>query len=329
MKPDLTLVFRDPRTANHSIERLFAALEPHFRHNFECHRVLMPCQPSGAGALLANIRHARRETRGVIHITGDAQYLAPFLPRGKVILTIHDCGYLMRLRGLKKLLYKWLWFSLPCRYAAKVTVISQSTREVLEREIGPMGKKLSVVENCVTAVAGPTSRPFDAARPRILQIGSGRHKNLDTLIKAVDGFPCEIKVVGLLAPENRAEMERRGIAYTNEFNVSDERLAAIYHECDILFFASRHEGFGLPILEAQATGIPCITSTCYSMPRVAGGGALLVDPDSPAQIRAAIERLCADPALRAELVRKGHENLRRYQPSAIAQRYLRLYRDCL
>lgn len=328
-KPTLTLLFRDKRQSNHSIERLFAALEPHFAEHFEVHKVVVPRQPSGFGALWANIRHARREARGLVHITGDAQYLATFLLRGRTVLTIHDCGYLEKLRGWKKFLYKWIWFKLPCLFAARVTVISEATREVLERELRSIGQKLSVVENCTTIEMGRTERSFNPACPRILQIGSGHHKNLDNLIRAVEGLDCELQIVGRLSEENKQALESRGIRYKNEFAVTDERLREIYHEVDILFFASRYEGFGLPILEAHGVGIPVITSNRLSMPWVAADAALIVNPESPEEIRAALDKIIDDAALRQQLVSLGFENTKRFSAKAVAEKYMKIHQDLL
>ncbi|NDV63034.1 glycosyltransferase family 4 protein [Puniceicoccales bacterium CK1056] len=326
MKPALTLFFRDSRTGKQSIERLFSSLTVHFEKVFEVDTVHLPNRPGSVPGMAGNIKFARKKGKGVLHITGDAHYIVPFLKRGATVLTIHDCGYLKRLRGIKKFLYKLLWFRLPCRFAQKVTVISEATREDLEKEIGPLGDKLVVIENCFTFEPQAAHSPFNSGCPKILQIGSGRHKNLDTLITAVDDLPCELKIVGKLSDENRRELDRRKIQYTNEFAVSDSRIQEIYQECDILFFASRLEGFGLPILEAQAFGIPCITSNCSSMPGVAGEGALLVDPESPEEIRSAIERLKNEPRLREELFEKGRLNLQRFEPATIAQKYMDVFR---
>lgn len=325
MKPILTLVFRDKRIANHSMERLFAAMEPDFSKHYDLHKVVVPRQPSGLRALLENIAYARKHVEGVVHVTGDAQYLVPFLPRGRTILTIHDCGYLEKLSGLKKFLYKWIWFKLPCWAAAKVTVISKATQEVLEREIGDLGTKLTLVENCVTLDMGLTQRPFDAARPRILLIGTGYHKNPDNLFEAIRGLSCQVHLVGKLGELDRARAEEYSIDLVEDFAVSDERLKEIFHSVDILFFASRYEGFGLPILEGQSVGIPVITSNRLSMPWVAGDAALIVEPESPSEIRAAIEVLMTDREVRQALVQNGFENLKRFKPSAIADKYMCVY----
>jgi glycosyltransferase involved in cell wall biosynthesis len=95
----------------------------------------------------------------------------------------------------------------------------------------------------------------------------------------------------------------------------------------MVVFASLYEGFGLPILEAQAIGRPVITSNFGAMREAAGDGALLVDPYSVDEIRAAILRIKNEPALREELVCKGRENAERFRAPVVAARYAELYRQ--
>jgi glycosyltransferase involved in cell wall biosynthesis len=108
--------------------------------------------------------------------------------------------------------------------------------------------------------------------------------------------------------------------------LTDGELVAAYRRCDVVVFASLYEGFGLPILEAQAMGRPVITSNFGAMKEAAGDGALLVDPRSVEEIRAAILRIKNEPGLREELVRKGRENAERFRADAIALKYAEIYR---
>jgi glycosyltransferase involved in cell wall biosynthesis len=79
----------------------------------------------------------------------------------------------------------------------------------------------------------------------------------------------------------------------------------LWHACTAHVFPSFYEGFGLPVLEAMARGVPCACSDRASLPEVAGDAALLFDPADPAAIRAAIERLLGDAALRERLRSAG------------------------
>jgi len=100
---------------------------------------------------------------------------------------------------------------------------------------------------------------------------------------------------------------------------------AAYRECDLVVFASSYEGFGLPILEANATGRPVVTSNVCSMPEVAGGAACLVDPFDVASIRAGVNRVLSDPAYRESLIVAGFENAKRFGAARIARAYADVY----
>jgi glycosyltransferase involved in cell wall biosynthesis len=117
-----------------------------------------------------------------------------------------------------------------------------------------------------------------------------------------------------------------GVAYENRSELGDAELLAAYRRCDALIFVSTYEGFGLPIIEAQAVGRPVITSRVCSMPEASGGAACLVDPFDVADIRRAIQRLIDDPAYAQTLVRFGYENAARYAPERVAAAYAALYR---
>jgi glycosyltransferase involved in cell wall biosynthesis len=89
--------------------------------------------------------------------------------------------------------------------------------------------------------------------------------------------------------------------------VPDVGLGAIYRAAQATLFVSRAEGFGYPVLEAMAAGSPVVASNTSSLPEVAADAALLVNPEEPAQIAAAVARLAADPRERSRLIQRGRE----------------------
>jgi glycosyltransferase involved in cell wall biosynthesis len=95
----------------------------------------------------------------------------------------------------------------------------------------------------------------------------------------------------------------------------------------MVVFASLYEGFGLPILEAQAMGRPVITSNFGAMREAAGEGALLVDPYSVEAIREAVLRVKREPALREDLIAKGLRNAANFSADAVAMKYAQIYRN--
>jgi glycosyltransferase involved in cell wall biosynthesis len=94
--------------------------------------------------------------------------------------------------------------------------------------------------------------------------------------------------------------------------IPEERLPALYRGADAVAYASLEEGFGLPILEGMASGVPVITSNVTAMPEIAAGAALLVDPYSVKDIAHGLDRITSDETLRKELVRLGRERLSQF-----------------
>ncbi|MFM8459111.1 MAG: glycosyltransferase family 4 protein [Chthoniobacterales bacterium] len=308
------------------IERLFAAIRRHMPA--DCEVTSCPAPEASAGILprWRNVRHVARQNADVHHIVGDSHYLAFGLPPERTVLTIHDCAALNRLSGLSRTLLKYFWFTGPMRRAAVVTAISQASKEELRQWVGSLADKVTVVPDCVYDDFQYAPKRFEEKRPVVLQIGTKENKNFERVAEAVATTGCQLQVVGDLEPEQRALCGRLGLPYCALGAVSDEALVQAFRRCDIVVFASLYEGFGLPVLEAQATGRPVITSNLSALPEAAGEGALLVDPYSVEEIRAAIVRVTKEAGLRTTLIEKGLENVAKFRPEAIAARYAEIYR---
>lgn len=259
------------------------------------------------------------------HITGDIHYLAIALPRNRTVLTIHDCATLDRLRGWRLRIFRAFWFTWPMRRAAVVTTISESSRAELRRHVGPLADGVRVVPDCVDPNLSPAPKNFHSEKPTCLQVGTGWNKNVERVAQALDGSGCRLKIVGELTEKQRSTLANLSLDWIELGRISDEDLREAYRCCDFLIFASLYEGFGLPILEAQATGRPVITSDRGAMLEVAGEGAIFVDPESAESIRSAVLRILSSAKERERLVMGGFVNVRRYSASAIAQRYSDIY----
>jgi len=128
--------------------------------------------------------------------------------------------------------------------------------------------------------------------------------------------------------ELRARASRADLAGRVDFagHVSDERLLELYRGASCVVFPSQFEGFGLPVLEAMARGVPVACSNRPPLTEVAGDAALLFDPTSPRAIAGALAALLGDDALRARLRTAGPERAARFTWAATAQATLRSYR---
>ena len=261
-------------------------------------------------------------------MTGDINYLALKLPPKKTVLTIHDLSILHYRTGLRRWVLKKLLFALPARRSKYLTVISQATRDELLKQTGCDPDTVRVIENALDdRMKGADKRPFNSARPNILQVGALPYKNVPNLIRAIEGLECTLTLVGEPDEETLRLLKEKNISYRNEKRVDSDAMRDEYRKADIVSFCSMFEGFGLPIIEAQAMRTPLVTSNIEPMKSVAGDGAMLVDPRDPAEIRQAIESIIGDSRLRENMVERGLENVKRFEPAAIARRYAELYEE--
>ena len=322
----ITHYLRQPRAGVYSIERLYedvcAALPA------DCDTRIWTCRHPSTGLWL-RLRDAWAARKGqgdVNHVTGDTHYLTYFLDRRRTVLTVHDLVSLGRLRGIRRWLLWLLWYWLPVRRSQLVITISEATRTALLDSVRCDPAKVVVVHNPVSAEFLPVPAAFNAAHPRILHIGTNPNKNLGRVAQALAGIDCTLVVIGRLSPEQTAMLAQHGITCENHSNLSRAELLDQYVRADLLLFASTYEGFGLPIIEAQAVGRPVVTSDLCSMPEAAGGAACLVDPYDVPAIRQGVLRVIGDAAFRDDLVARGLINVERFRATKVAARYAQLYR---
>ena len=263
------------------------------------------------------------------HITGDVNFLGLLMRRSRTLLTIHDSASMARLVGWQRWLYGYIWLRLPIWRAGRVTVISERTLDETLSYVNAARSKFVVIPNCKTLGINTTPKEFSGTKPRFLVVGTKPNKNLPRIMEALQGIPCQLVVVGALSESHRQLIADYGLDVKNHVDLDDSAIAQQYQEADAVLFISTYEGFGLPILEAQAAGRPLITSRRSPMLEVAGPGSCLVDPEEVNEIRAAVLRVVQDPSYREALVQAGEENVRHYTPEVIASRYASVYEDML
>ncbi|MGI8689048.1 MAG: glycosyltransferase family 4 protein [Thermomicrobiales bacterium] len=173
--------------------------------------------------------------------------------------------------------------------------------------------------------------------PYILSVATLHpHKNLDALIDAfvalrqTHAWKGQLALIGLRGTAANALHTRiRALGLAREIvlpgYVPDADLPALYRGAEMYVLPSRYEGFGIPVLEAMASGIPVITTRLTSLPEVAGDAALFFDPDDRAALVAALCRLRDDDALRRTLIARGHERARLFTWQQTAERTLAVF----
>jgi glycosyltransferase involved in cell wall biosynthesis len=239
-------------------------------------------------------------------------------------LTIHDIEALKRKEGWRKLVFKFLWFDVPIKNAKIITTISQFSKNEIEN-IGNYTTPIKVIYNPLTLPITFSPKEFDVGNTKILHLGVKKNKNLTRTIEALQGIKCHLTIIGNIEEELLELLEFNEINYTIKSGLSNAEVIQEYVNCDIVSFVSTYEGFGLPIVEAQAVGRPVLTSNVASMPEVAGKGALLVNPFSVAEIRDGFLKLINDIEFRESLIAQGLINVKRFDPSKIANQYKDLY----
>lgn len=259
------------------------------------------------------------------HIAGDITFAALFLHRRRTVVTIADCGQLEHISRLKYHLMLWLWFRLPVWRAHTVTTISDFTRRELIRFTKCPPEKVKVVYVSIADAFQPDPRPFNAVCPTVLQVGATDNKNIPNLARALRGIPCRLRIVGRVNNALAAVLRENAIDYSNVSNISENQLVEEYRNCDLVAFASNYEGFGMPILEAQAVGRPVVTSNVCSMPEIGGEAACYVEHHDPASIRQGLLRVIENQPYREDLIAKGFENVKRFSARAIARDFYNIY----
>lgn len=320
---------RKPRKGiSYSLEFVFDDIRKRLADKIEYKLYLSKCYNDGFFSKIVNIiEAASRQGKDVNHITGEVNFLNLLMPKKRVILTILDCGMMHRKTGLSKKIIQWLYLSAPVKNAKIITAISEVTKREIVGFSGVNPNNIRVIPVAINGHFQPRPKVFNKLQPVILQIGTRYNKNLERLIDAIEGIHCKLIIVGALSAEQLSRLKKAKIYYRNEYDLSDAELLEKYYECDILSFISTFEGFGMPIVEANAIERAVITSNVSSMPEVAADAAYFVDPYNVEDIRTGILNIINDDVLRNNLIERGRINKLRFDGQKIADEYMALYRE--
>ena len=323
----VTYYFRKPYDFHYSIENIFKEIIPLLPENIEGKIYELPHFSKGVLPRIKNYLAAKKVQGSVNHVTGDIHFIVPGLKKSKTILTIHDLGFMKQSNPINRFILWFFWIWLPVKKAGIITTISDSTKNDIIRYSGCPEEKIQVIPDFINPGFKKTNRPFHKKQPVILMVGTNFNKNIERSLEALSEIPCTLKIIGKLSNSNIQTLRKHSIDYTNLFNLSNDDLIQAYSESDMLVFCSTLEGFGLPILEAQATGRPVVTSNISSMPYVAGDAACFADPFDIISIRKAVQKIIEDDAYREDLIQKGFENIKRFDLHKVTKMYVDLYEE--
>ncbi|HUA17378.1 MAG TPA: glycosyltransferase family 1 protein [Bryobacteraceae bacterium] len=206
-------------------------------------------------------------------------------------------------------------FSAQARAAAersdRIIAVSRFTAQQVQQYLHVDPARIRVVPHGVRPVPHPATTA--AKEPLILFVGAiQRRKNIVRLVRAFEDTDPGWKLVlagsygyGSLEALARIETSTRKEDIQVLGYVSDAELERLYQRASVFAFPSLDEGFGMPLLDAMARGVPVLTSNSSAMPEVVGDAALLVDPLNVESITEDLRRITGDAALRDELIRSG------------------------
>lgn len=271
-----------------------------------------------------------------------AHVLPPVHPP-RSLVTVHDLGY--RYFPQAHTRFQRVYLDLTTRWnaraAAHVLADSEATRSDLAAFYRIPPEKVTVAYPGYDPSLAPVRDPevLAAVRARygipgdyFLYLGTLQpRKNLRRLVLAFAHLSTPTVLVlagrrGWLADDLPDLVRRLGLEGRVLFPgyIPAEDRAPLLSGARAFVFPSLYEGFGLPVLEAQACGCPVICSSTSSLPEVAGDGALLVPPEDISALAGAMARLEDDPGLRRELVERGFANLRRFSWERCARTVLQV-----
>lgn len=284
-----------------------------------------------------SIRRAIRELQPDLYHKPTGQL--PILPIGcHSVWGVADLNYRYLKMGAMKQFYKQISYRLSAMKAQAIIAVSNSTRDQVVDALGARPEKVRTVYHGTTTFRAEPEPLPDLPRRFVITFGHHRHKNVVKVIEALaiaraHGIDEELVVVGSL--DNREELEQ--VAATAQMtpfvhyagHITAGQLRYAYENALCLVFLSRHEGFGLPVLEAMGAGCPVISSDAFALPEVVGDAAPIFDCDDSSGVAKEIQRLAEDADYRKSWIAKGHLHQQKFTWRQAAMETIDVYESLL
>lgn len=294
-----------------------------------------------AGRLWSHSRLAWELHRRPPDIFFTPAHVIPFTYSGRSLATVHDLGYHYFPQAHTRFQIAYLRWSTAHNARRSQTVLADSTatKQDLSRWYAISPNKIKVVYPGRDPHLQPITNPrqllavqqkYGLQPPYLLYLGTLQpRKNLGRLIQAYaqSGLPHQLVLagkVGWLAQPILAQIAALPLPIHLPGFVADEDKAALISGAAALLYPSLYEGFGFPILEGQACGVPVLTANNSSLPEVAGEGALLVAAEDTPALTDALRQIVLDEGLRQRLVPAGYANLQRFSWEKAAKQLLQI-----
>ena len=310
-------------------------------------------QPAGPYSISEQIRIPIQLKREAIDLFHAPHYTLPALTPCRSIVTIHDCIHLRFPQYLpNRLAHGYaraaLWTA--THRSDRVLTVSEASKQDILAFFDIPANKITVIPNAIDDCffVPPPDKNIERIRERyqlqapfLLYVGNVHpHKNLERLldafykVRSLGHDDLTLLIIGdditryakLRRAVHRYQLHRyvRFLGF-----VPNETLRVLYHLARAFVFPSLYEGFGLPPLEAMASGTAVVTSNVSSLPEVTGDAAILVDPHSQDAIAGGICRVLEDNVFREQLVIKGQARAKQFSWDRSIQHTLEIYRETL
>lgn len=292
----------------------------------------------------------RQEQIDVLHCTGNT---APFFSPAPVVQTLHDVIFMDRIpendsmyQRLGNYYRRHVVPLITPRSKAIITVSAYEKERIVQR-LGVDPELVHVVYNGINEkrfhpfmdeqLLSSVRMKYRLPEQYILFLGNQSHrKNPHRAVEAYARYcaqcnhPLPLVTPGLSEKFITETLRARGLPHNRNLFVtpgyiSDADLPAVYSLSTIFLFPSLSEGFGMPVIEAMASGVPVITSATSSLPEIAGEAAILIDPRDIDRMTSAILALSSDESLRRQKIAEGLTNVKRFSWDRSAERVLNLY----
>ena len=328
-KINVTQIVRFSRHTN-SINRILNNINPLLSKKVNLKVLECPYDSNGLYNKIKNLLWAIKIKDDLVHLTGDINYLA-FSIRSPLITTILDLGMPNRYSRLKSLLYNLVWVDFPMIKSKNIIAISSKIHNDLSARLNHYKRKIKTIYVPLERNYKYSLKKVKEKKIRILHIATSKHnKNTFRMASALKGIKnVHYRIIGVLPDETLEFLNCNNIEWSIGYDISDSDLLKEYKNSDLVVFPSLYEGFGMPIIEAQAIGRVVLTSNIEPMLEISGKAAILVNPYKISDIRKGVLSFINKNKSNQLLIEKGIINSERFKLDKIVNQYYNVYLEAL